>query len=88
MQPDPFKNSSDSLLTPAKTAFAIIPNDTTDLPTATKAVYVGSGGAVTLRAVDADADVTFTNVPSGSILPVRVQAVRESSTASDLVGLA
>ena len=85
---DPFSSSTDSLIAPAQNAFAIIPHPSDDLPSFTKAIYVGSGGDVVLRAVGSDADVTFANVPSGTILPVRARALRDSSTATALVGLA
>ncbi len=86
---DPFESSSDSLIAPAKAAFAIAPDDVADLPGATKAVYVGTGGDITARPVDGDSDVTFRNVVSGTILPVRLRAVRAGgTTAADLVGLA
>lgn len=86
---DPFENSTDSLITPAKTAFAITPDDVADLPSVTKALYVGNGGDITVRPVDADADVTFRNLVTGTVLPVRMSAVRSSgTTATDMVGLA
>ena len=89
MRFDPFESSSDSLIAPAKSAFAIIPDDTADLPSATKAVYVGTGGDITARPVDSDIDVLFRNVVAGTILPVRIRAVRVGgTTAADLVGLA
>ena len=85
---DPFEDFADSLITPAKHAFAVTPDDNSDLPIATKALYVGNGGDVVLRPIDSDQDVTLTNVPSGFILPIRARAVRVSSTATDIVGLA
>jgi len=86
---DPFENSSDSLITPAKTAFEITPDDAINLPSATKAIYIGAGGDITARAVDAETDVTFRNVVTGTVLAVRLSAVRAGgTTASDLVGLA
>ena len=85
---DPFEDFAESLITPAKHGFAITPDDNADLPMATKAIYVGNGGDVVLRPVGSDQDVAFVNVPSGAILPVRTRAVRVSSTATDLVGLA
>lgn len=85
---DPFDRSGDSLVAPAKHAFAITPQASGDLPSATKALYVGTGGDLTLRALDSDQDVTLRNVASGSILPIRIRAVRDTSTAANLVGLA
>ena len=85
---DPFESSTDSLIAPAKEAFSITPDDSSDLPTATKAVYVGNGGDIVIRAVSSSDDVTLRNVPSGSVIAVRLKAVRVTgTTASDLVGL-
>ncbi|MDJ0641430.1 MAG: hypothetical protein QNJ15_01305 [Erythrobacter sp.] len=86
---DPFENSSDSLIAPAKTAFEISPDDNADLAGATKAIYVGTGGNITARPVESEQDVTFHNVVAGTVLAVRLRAVRSSgTTAADLVGLA
>jgi hypothetical protein len=86
---DPFITSADSITAPARHVFAISPNNTQDLPTFTKAIYVGTGGDVVLRAIGSDADVTFVNVQGGSILDVRCRAIRAGgTTASDIVGLA
>ncbi len=86
---DPFKDTADSVIAPAQTCFAIIPNDSSDLPQATKAIYIGQGGDVTLRAVSADQDVIFRNLASGTILDVRIRSIRAAgTTASDIVGLA
>lgn len=55
----------------------------------TKAIFVGTGGDVVLRAVESSGDVTFRNIASGSILDVRVSAIRATGTsAADIVGLA
>lgn len=89
MQQDKFQNSSDSLISPAQVCFPIIPDDTAELAQVTKAIYIGEGGDVVLRAVDGPADVTFTAVPTGAILDVRVSAVRATgTTAANFVGLA
>ena len=66
-----------------------MPDDTADLPAATKAIYVGSGGDVPLQLVGSDGEVVFSNVPTGTVLAVRVAAVRQTGTsAANLVGLA
>lgn len=86
---DPFESNTDSLVAPAKLAFAISPDDTLELTSATKAIYVGTGGDLTVRSIDSDGDVIFRNVVSGSVLPIRLRSVRQTgTTASDLVGLA
>ena len=85
---DSFAASGDSLIAPARQAFTITPDDGADMPRAAKAIYVGSDGDIVLRAVHSDDDVTFRNVAAGSILAVRVRAVRASgTTATDLIGL-
>lgn len=85
---DPFETSADSLIAPAKDAFPIVPSDSEALATATKAIYIGIGGDIVLRAIDGKADVQFAGVASGAILPIRVSAVRLSgTTAENIVGL-
>ena len=85
---DPFARFADTPTAPASRCFAVSPADEGELPHASKAIYVGKGGDVTLRALDDDSDVTFVGVPSGGILDVRVRAVRATgTTAADLVAL-
>lgn len=89
MTTDPFAASTDSPIAPAEQCFAIVPHDSVPLPLATKAIFVGTGGDVTLRSVRGTSDVTFRNVVSGAVLDVRVSAVRATgTTAADLVALA
>ena len=86
---DPFEHAADSPTAPSENCFAIEPADGEDLVSATKAIYVGEGGDITLRPVRGAGDVTFRNVPSGAILDVRARAVRATGTsASAIVGLA
>jgi hypothetical protein len=86
---DHFEHAVDSLIAPAKDLFPIVPSDSIDLLVTTKAIYVGTGGDLVLRAVDSGADVRIAGVGSGAILPFRVKAVRlTGTTAADIVGLA
>ena len=89
--PDPadhFAAMADTPISPARTAFAIAPNDTAALPILPKAIFAGTAGAIVLRAVDSAADVTLT-VATGQIIPVRPSHVRSTgTTAGGLVGLA
>lgn len=88
MPTDSFSGYADSLTAPASNCFAVTPSDTTDLPLVTKALYVGTGGDIVLRAVNGAADVTFRNVPDGGIIDVRTRAVRVAgTTAADIVGM-
>lgn len=85
--PDTFDSFADSAIAPSRAPFAITPSDTDPLPFVTKAIYVGTGGHVSLRGVSAAADVTYRNVPAGSYLEVRASHVRATgTTAADLVG--
>jgi hypothetical protein len=89
MPQDKFEHVADGLTAPAEETFAITPDDSADLPQITKALYIGEGGDITLRAARSDTDTVFRNLPTGAILDVRVSAVRAAgTTASDLVGLA
>ncbi|MXO88435.1 hypothetical protein GRI32_06745 [Altererythrobacter aestuarii] len=86
---DTFRNSVDSPMAPAERCFPITPDDNVDIDFATKALYVGTGGDVTLVPVRGENPVTFRNLPSGAILDVRVRAVKATdTTAADIVGLA
>jgi hypothetical protein len=88
MAHDPFDSVTDSLISPARNAYAIVPSDSLDLAGATKALYVGTGGDIAVRLINAPTDVIFKNVPTGSLLAIRLAAVRAGgTTAADLVGL-
>lgn len=75
-------------LSPASQAFAIVPGDAVISPVP-RALYVGTAGNITLRAVDSGVDVLFKNVPAGAILDVQALYVRSGAgtTAADIVGL-
>lgn len=88
MNNDPFKYLTDTPMAPAEQCFAIVPSDSQDLPAPTKALYIGEGGDVALVTLRGTDDVVFRNLQAGSILDVRVKAVRASgTTATSLVGL-
>lgn len=85
--PDKFDRTIDAVGNPARNAFAVTPHDTTPLAMLPKALLIGTGGALTLRAVDAAADVTLT-VTSGQLVPIRASHVRNSgTTAGQIVAL-
>lgn len=86
---DHFEHTTDSVIAPARQLFAISPQDDTDLPVATKAIFVGSGGDVAIRPVDGQNAVVLRNVVGGTVLAIRAATIEETgTTASDLVGLA
>lgn len=86
---DEFGSFAQSPTTPSEYAYVVVPADASALPAVPKFLYVGSGGDVTLRTVDAEADVVFRNVPAGGYLFVRASHVRASgTTAGDIVACA
>jgi hypothetical protein len=85
--PDRFKHSSPSLNGPAAHAFAVTPNDSTDLSETTRALYVGVSGNVA-AVMASGASATFSAVQAGTTLPVRATRVLATgTTASSIVGL-
>lgn len=84
--PDIFEDRSSGLESPAYHSAEIVPNDSTDLSTDARALYVGTGGDVRVTTSGGDT-VTFRNVPAG-ILPVRIRRVFAlGTTAADLVAV-
>jgi hypothetical protein len=70
---------------PAGYGVAVTPSDSVVIPM-TRALYVGVGGNI--RVTDINGDVTYANVPAGSILPIQVSRVfATSTTASSIVAL-
>ena len=73
---------------PAEKAEVITPSDTTVYSPIYRAVYVGTGGNVTVLPSESLTPVTFSNVVDGSILPVSVSKVLSTgTTASNIIGL-
>lgn len=71
----------------SRAPFAIIPNDGQPLPEVPRGIYVGTGGDVTLRGVNAAADVTYRNLPDASYIAVHASHVRATgTTATNLIG--
>ncbi len=86
---DPFQSTFDAATASSRAPFAIAPHDGNELAIVPKALYVGTGGQITLRGVSGVTDVVFKNVANGQILDVRAQFVRATgTTASDIVALA
>lgn len=83
----PNRNSPSGRESPAAHAFAITPSDSDELETETRAIYVGNGGAIKVKMAGGET-VTFSGVPTGTVLPISVDQVFTTDTsASGLVGL-
>ena len=74
---------------PAYNYTAVTPNDSTDLSGGPcRAIYVGTGGDVTVYPKGSTTEVTFKNVATGAVLPVVAQRIRATNTtATNLVAL-
>ncbi len=84
---DDFENYRAELNSPYASAADITPNDSTDLGTVTRAIYVGGAGNVAVTMKNGTS-VTFTAPPVGTILPVRATRVLATgTTATNLVAL-
>lgn len=71
---------------PAYDAASVTPSDTTRLG-GVRALYIGGPGNVKIT-TEAGADVTFTGVLGGSILPVRATRVYATgTTATNIISL-
>ena len=85
---DQFSNHADQVSAPATRAAAVTPHDSNALTDSPKALFVGTGGNITMRGVNGGTDQLWKNVPSGSLLPFRAQYVRATgTTAADLLAL-
>lgn len=85
---DQFSNSADQVSAPATRAVGVTPHDSNALADIPKALFIGTGGNLTMRGVNGTADQLWKNVPSGSVLPFRAQYVRATgTTAADLLAL-
>ena len=69
---------------PASEFWAITPNDGTDLTNyqSIRGIYVGVGGTIVMDDQTTNTTISFLNVPSGSILPVRPKRIRSTSTTA------
>jgi hypothetical protein len=70
-------------------AAAITPSNTVNLPSVTKALYVGGSGNISVfMEYDTTTPVVFNNAQAGSVLPIRVvRVLATNTTATGLVGL-
>jgi hypothetical protein len=83
---DPFHAMTSGLQSPASDAFAITPDDATDLPLATRALNVAQSGYVQLETVSGSLATLY--IAAGVAFPVRARRVLASGTdATGIVGL-
>lgn len=78
---DRYAGSGDDLLSPASDGAAVTPSDTVPLPTASKRLWIGGAGAITLITVRGTT-LTYTGVPAGAYLYIRAQQVKATGTTA------
>lgn len=84
---DSFATVQSSFEGPARSAEAVTPDDATDLTNVSRALWVGTGGDLTVI-TQAGETVALLNVPDGSLLPLCVSRVKLTGTsATDIVAL-
>jgi hypothetical protein len=89
----PAKDSTVASLRKYAGAVAVTPNDGSNLAVEAAGIFVGTGGTtLKIRTYGADGttpgDITFTNVPNGTLLPLPVIKVYATGTdADDLVAV-
>jgi hypothetical protein len=72
---------------PSEDFYAITPNDSTDLATPIRSIYVGGAGNLAVKNV-AGTTITFTGLVVGQILPIATSRVMATgTTATLLIGL-
>lgn len=85
---DPFSGLVDGVSAPATRGVAVAPHDANPLADIPKALFIGVGGDLVTRGLNGSADVTFKNLPGGSVLPFRAKFVRATgTTAASIVAL-
>lgn len=77
---NPFENRAPSLSGPATDMLPVVPDDGTDLPEVAIALYVETGG--TLSLITARGGARSVTVADRSILPVGVRKVNASGTSA------
>lgn len=84
---DTFSRFQASVVSPVTNAAAITPHNTNELDYVTRAVYVGATGDLKVAMQDGG-EVTFVDVPTGAVLPIRVKKVFATGTdATSLIAL-
>lgn len=85
---DTFNRFRADVFSPATNAVAVTPHNSNDLGYVTRAVYVGTGGNLTVKMQDSGTSVTFVAVPTGTTLPIRCTRILATGTdAADIVAL-
>jgi hypothetical protein len=86
--PDAFASHQMHLDSPGNNAAAVTPHDTNELATFARALYIGSGGDVSIISPGDTTPVLYRNLQAGTIHPVRAKIVRATgTTATNIVAI-
>jgi hypothetical protein len=84
---DVYASNTPSLTSPAIDGEMVAPNDSQPLGQVSRAIYVGGAGTISAE-LASGTQVTFSAVPAGTILPLRLRKVNATgTTASGIVAL-
>lgn len=78
---DIYNGDSQNLSLPSSHAAAVAPSDSSSLAFVTKRLYIGGAGSVTVIMLDGTT-VTYTAVPTGTYLNIRVSQVKSTGTTA------
>lgn len=82
---DPYNVVPDAVSDPVRSMAAVTPGDGTVLAKVTRGLWVGVGGNVAVLCADDTVAVTLANVPSGTLLPLRVTKVMATNTTATTI---
>jgi hypothetical protein len=71
----------------AKEAVTLTAHDTNALARRPQMFVVGVGGNAVVRAQGSSADVTFTGLTAGQVIPLTIGFLRSTGTTATLIGL-
>ncbi|MGB7243560.1 MAG: hypothetical protein WBC93_15930 [Sulfitobacter sp.] len=84
---DKWAGTSTGITGPARGGAAVTPNDSADLPTSARGIYVGGAGNVALVTTDGDT-LTFAGAAAGATLPIcTARVLATGTTATNLLAL-
>lgn len=78
--------STSGAINPAAFAEEVTPS-ASPLTTRSRALYIGVTGDLVVTMAGSGNDVTFSNVPAGAVLPIRVTHVLGGTTAAGIVAI-
>lgn len=88
MGAEPFPNFREGMVGPVTRSVAVTPNDNTDLPEVPRALFVGGAGSLSVILQKDSAALSWSNVPAGSVLPIRPKRIRQTgTTAGNIIAL-